>query len=138
MSAKDRFHDAVKRALQKDGWTVTNDPLTFRYGGVDVYIDLAAEQVIAAERGSETIAVEIKSFLAPSAISEFHTALGQLLNYRTVLKRKDPARTLYLAVPAEAYEVFFQLEFTQAVIEDYQLKLIIYNIETEEIVQWKN
>ena len=28
MSAKDRFHDVVKTALQKDGWRITHDPLT--------------------------------------------------------------------------------------------------------------
>jgi hypothetical protein len=138
MSARDRFHDAVVKALKKDKWQITNDPLTFRFGGVDVYIDLAAEQIIAAERGIDKIAVEIKSFLAPSAISEFHTALGQLMNYRSVLRRKEPERVLYLAVPAETYEVFFQLEFTRAVVEDYQLKLIVYSVEMEEIVLWIN
>ena len=56
MSARDRFHDAVKIALQKDGWTITADPLFFRFGGVDVYIDLAAERIIAAERNGEAIA----------------------------------------------------------------------------------
>jgi hypothetical protein len=46
-------------------------------------IDLAAEKLIAAEREGEKIAVEVKSFLErSSAISEFHTALGQFINYR--------------------------------------------------------
>jgi hypothetical protein len=26
MSAKDVFHEVVKKALQKDGWQITNDP----------------------------------------------------------------------------------------------------------------
>jgi XisH protein len=59
MSARDKFHEAVKVALLKDGWTITADPLFFRFGGVDVYIDLAAEQIIAAERNGEAIAIEM-------------------------------------------------------------------------------
>lgn len=80
--AKDVFHEQVKKALIKDGWIITNDPLTIRISeAVKVQIDLGAENAIAAERDAEKIAVEIKSFLADSDISEFHTALGQYLNY---------------------------------------------------------
>jgi XisH protein len=50
MSARDVFHEVVKRALQKDGWRITNDPLSFSVGGVNMSIDLAAEKIIAAER----------------------------------------------------------------------------------------
>ena len=81
MSAKDVFHQVVKTALQKDGWQITNDPLTISGGGVNLSIDLAAEKLIAAEREGQKIAVEVKSFLErSSAISEFHTALGQFIN----------------------------------------------------------
>ncbi|MGB3239524.1 MAG: element excision factor XisH family protein [Geitlerinemataceae cyanobacterium] len=34
MAAKDRFHDAVQRALEKDGWTIVTSPLTFKFGEV--------------------------------------------------------------------------------------------------------
>lgn len=51
-------------------------------------IDLGAEKLLAAEREGEKIAVEIKSFLSPSAITDFHLALGQFLNYRTALRKK--------------------------------------------------
>jgi predicted RecB family endonuclease len=62
--AKDRFHQVVKTALTKDGWNVTHDPLKIKVGGVDMEIDLGAERLLAAERGNEKIAVEVKSFLA--------------------------------------------------------------------------
>ncbi|MBW3586434.1 MAG: XisH family protein, partial [Cyanobacteria bacterium 0813] len=39
MSAKDKFHDVVKIALQKEGWQITDDPLSFSVGGVDMLID---------------------------------------------------------------------------------------------------
>ncbi|MEH2069264.1 MAG: XisH family protein [Nostoc sp.] len=112
MSAKDVFHEVVKIALQKDGWQITHDPLLFNVGGVKMSIDLAAEKLIAAERENEKIAVEVKSFLEQSSvISEFHTALGQFINYRGALKRRDPERILYLAVPLTTYRTFFKLDF---------------------------
>jgi hypothetical protein len=46
-----------------------------------VYIDLGAEKLIAAEKDGSYIAVEVKSFLQSSVLSDFHTALGQFLNY---------------------------------------------------------
>ncbi|MBW4686215.1 MAG: XisH family protein [Komarekiella atlantica HA4396-MV6] len=139
MSAKDVFHEVVKKALQKDGWQITHDPLSISVGGVNVSIDLAAEKLIAAEREGEKIAVEVKSFLEKSsAISEFHTALGQFINYRGALRRRQPERVLYLAVPLTTYKTFFQLDFPQAMIEENQVKMIIYDVEQEVIFKWTN
>jgi hypothetical protein len=139
MSAKDVFHKVVKKALQKDGWQITHDPLSISVGGVNVSIDLAAEKLIAAEREGEKIAVEVKSFLEKSsAISEFHTALGQFINYRGALRRRQPERILYLAVPLTTYKTFFQLDFPQAMIEENQVKMIIYDVEEEVIFKWIN
>ena len=139
MSAKDIFHEVVKRALQKDGWQITHDPLSLSVGGVNMSIDLAAERLIAAERESEKIAVEVKSFLErSSAISEFHTALGQFNNYRGALRRREPERTIYLAVPLTTYNTFFQLDFPKEMVEENQIKLIIYDAQQEAIVEWRN
>lgn len=45
MPAYDVFHEKVKVALVKDGWIVTDDPLSLSVGGVDFYIDLGAERL---------------------------------------------------------------------------------------------
>ena len=82
MSAKDIFHESVKNALQKEEWLITDDPLKFKFGEVNFRIDLGAEKVIAAEKAGEKIAIEIKSFLNPSAITDFYNALGQLVTKR--------------------------------------------------------
>jgi hypothetical protein len=95
--AKDLFHNTVKTALQKEGWLITHDPYQLRYGVADIYIDLAAEEAIAAEKEGRKIAVEVKSFAGGSTISEFHTALGQFLNYRIAIEVSDePERILAL------------------------------------------
>jgi hypothetical protein len=136
--AKDRFHQAVKIALIKEGWNITNDPLTIRIDGIKLEVDLAAEKVFAAEKNGQKIAVEVKSFLNPSTINDFHTALGQFLNYRLALQITEPSRILYLAVPVDVFQTFFQERFIQVAITQYDLKIIAYNPNSEEIVQWKN
>ncbi|NOT57748.1 MAG: fatty-acid oxidation protein subunit alpha [Deltaproteobacteria bacterium] len=138
MAVRDTFHEAVRNALVKEGWTITHDPLSLSFGGVDLYIDLGAEKMIAAEREGQRIAVEIKSFSGPSLVSDFHAALGQFLNYRLVLEAQDAARDLYLAVPLDAHAVFFSLPFAQAAIQRYQLRLLVYDGQKEEIVQWQS
>jgi predicted aspartyl protease len=72
MAAKDRFHNAVKIALEKDGWTITEDPLYIDIEDVDFYVDLGAEKIIAAEKASQKIAIEVKSFLGTSNVTDFH------------------------------------------------------------------
>ena len=138
MPAKDQFHEAVKNALVKEGWTITDDPLFLKFGEVDMYVGLGAEKVISAWKDGQKIAVEVKSFIQPSLISEFHTAVGQFINYRVSLEETEPERILYLAVTEDAYKTFFTLLFTRTVVEKNQLKIIIYNPNEEVIVEWKN
>ena len=137
MSRKDQFHDAVKHALEKDGWLITHDPFTIQISeAVKLKIDLGAENAIAAQRNQEKIAVEIKSFITDSDISEFHAALGQYLNYIQALEDKEPDRILYLAVPLETHRDFFQIPFVQKSLKRHAVNLIIYNPIKEEIKQW--
>ena len=137
MAAKDVFHDAVKKGLEKENWVITDDPLNIRVGGVEMYIDLGAQKLIAAENNGEKIAVEVKSFIGASAISDFHTAIGQFINYRLALEEQEPERILYLAVPLVIHQTFFSLQFIQIVIVRCQIKLIVYDPVNEVIVQWK-
>ena len=134
--ARDLFHNTVKDALIQEGWQITHDPFPVNYGDVQMQIDLGAERIIAATKDQETIAVEVKSFINPSAISEFHTAVGQYLNYRRALRSQEPLRILYLAVPSQTYEEFFRLRFIEEGVREYQISLVIYDIEDRRILQW--
>lgn len=135
--ARDKFHHAVKRGLEKQDWEITHDPLRLEFGLDDrLEIDLGAQQVIGAQRPGEKIAVEIKSFLNDSAMLDFHLALGQFLNYRLVLDEIEPSRTLYLAVPRTAHETFFIRDLPKLAIQKYQLKLIVYDPKEEIVLQW--
>lgn len=92
--------------------------------------------MVAAQREGTQIAVEIKSFLAPSLTSEFHSALGQFLNYRVALKLKKLKRILFLAVPVKIYRNFFAGELAQLSVAEYRVKLLIFDPEQAEVVEW--
>lgn len=138
MSAKDIFHNTVRLALEKDGWTITKDPLFLKPSPqVRIKIDLGAEKLISAEKGKFLIAVEVKSFVGLSTISEFHTAVGQFFNYRKILEKLEPERVLYLAIPTDIYHVFFLDPFVQEITDSLQMKLLIFVIDKQEVALWK-
>ena len=83
MPAKDLYHDTVKTALIKDGWTITDDPLSIEVGGRDLFVDFGAEKLLIAQRRNQKIAVEVKSFISPSPISDFEQALGSTCSTKT-------------------------------------------------------
>jgi hypothetical protein len=136
MSKRDTYHQAVRNALIREGWRITADPLHIEFGGVEFYVDLGAEKLIAAERGDERIAVEVKSFVGASDIAEFYTALGQFLSYRLALEREQPERQLYVAVPEDAWTTFFALPFAVEMRQRHQLLFIVFDPQQEAIRQW--
>lgn len=138
MPAKDMFHDAVKIGLEKDGWVITADPLFIKIDGKKAFIDLAADRLLTAQRGSEKIAVEVKSFAGYSFLDDFHMAVGQFMNYLAVLEEIERERKLYLAVPFDTYDEYFQDGFATRSMKKYPIWLVIYNPETEELMQWIN
>lgn len=138
MPAKDLYHEPCVHALRKDGWNITDDPLFLTVADTDLLIDLGAERVVAAERGNVRIAVEIKSFLSRSAVHDLKEASGQFMLYEEALKR-SPAnadRVLYLAVRATVYASLFVGGIGRILLESRRLRLIVFEEETEEIVQW--
>lgn len=89
MPAQDIFHESVKVALQKDGWTILREDWYIEVDslGLAIYIDLAAQKFIEAEKDGRRIAVEIKSFLSESNMTAFQKALGQFLVYVKAVKK---------------------------------------------------
>jgi hypothetical protein len=137
MPQRDKLHETVKRALQRGGWTITHDPYSISYEGDQLFIDLAAEQLLAAEQGEERIAVEVKGFTGPSAIADVQQAIGQYLLYRSILARTDPERTLLLAVSAETEMDVLVRPAVQVFFLDHAVRCLIVDTTHEEIVRWK-
>ena len=137
MPAKDVYHDTVCIALMKDGWTITDDPLILKIGERSTFIDLGAEKLIAAERDHEKIAVEIKSFLSPSPIKDLENAWGQFFLYARALQKKESDRSLYLAVSRNTLDTLFQEEAGQLLLEEPYFRMIVFDPNSEEILQWQ-
>lgn len=95
MPAKDLLHDCVKNALIKDGWKITDDPLRLRYKGRKLYVDLGAERLLAAEKGEEKIAVEIKSFVGASEMNDLENALGRFIFTARFWRKMNPTANCF-------------------------------------------
>ncbi len=137
MSARDKVHYQAVNALVKDGWTITHDPLKVRWKKRRLKVDLGAERLLAAQKGTEQIAVEIKNFISKSDLDDLYNALGQFLLYQTALQEREPQRTLYLALDEEAYRKIFDDAEGETLRLKAGMKLLVFNKETEEIVLWK-
>ncbi|MCP4111914.1 MAG: hypothetical protein GY749_41360 [Desulfobacteraceae bacterium] len=136
MPARDKYHDEVKNALIKDGWTITHDPYVINYEEITVYGDLGAERLVAAERSNRKIVVEIKSFIKRSPIQDLKETLGQYDLYAGYLEVTDPERQIYIAIRLDTYETVFRQKAVQFIVQRYDLPLVIVDIKKEEIVTW--
>lgn len=138
MPAKDIFHDSCKVSLLKDGWTITHDPLSLRMGKKDLFVDLGAERLLAAEKEHQKIAIEIKSFVSQSEIRDLENALGQYVLYKNVLSVIEPDRDLYLAVRESVFLDLFEEEIGKLLLERQVLKLLTFDPEQEVLKRWIN
>ncbi len=138
MAAKDLYHEHVKTALEKDGWRVTHDPLGVKMLGKTLQIDLGAERLLAAEKGAERIAVEVKSFIGASRVQDLKEALGPYMLYRSALRRTASDRRLFLAVREDVYESTFEHPEGKLLQEEDEIHLLVFSVEREEIVKWIN
>ncbi|WP_254568069.1 element excision factor XisH family protein [Oscillatoria sp. HE19RPO] len=138
MPRLDLIHHAVKTALLKEGWTITDDPYILKYRRTTLYADLGVERAISVQRHNQKLVIEIKSFVGVSKIQDLKEALGQLDIYSYILEEIEPDRKLYLAVSTTTYQNIFQLDIAQLILKKRYLPLIIVDLETEEITQWIN
>jgi hypothetical protein len=136
MPAKDIYHNTVKNALIKEGWIITNDPLHLKWGQKDMYVDLGAKQLLAAEQGTKKIAVEVKSFVSASEIVDLKSAIGGFFLYRALMSRLEPDRILYLGIRDAIFTALFKELIGKLLMESVNVNLPVFNRETERITQW--
>ncbi|WP_373526763.1 element excision factor XisH family protein [Nostoc sp.] len=136
MPARDFYHNNVKNALIKDKWTITHDPLALKFGKKDLYVDLGARQLLAAQKGESKIAVVIKSFSDSSDVDDLEKALGQYILYQDILIELEPERMLYLAVPNRVFDDLFEEPIGKLLLRNHRLKLITFDPKQEVIKQW--
>lgn len=138
--ARDLLHETVRIALEKDGWIITDDPVSLynKTLGIDYEIDLGAEKTIIASKEQKKIMVEVKSFARLSLRNEFHSILGQYLTYTLALTDLGMTEALYLAIPQTIYERLQTEPFLLRLLTYNQVKYFIYSHTKQEILSWKN
>ncbi len=136
MPARDIYHNAVRNALVKDGWTITRDPFPLKWGQKDMYVDLGAERMLAAEKDEQKIAVEVKSFRSASEMRDLEQAMGQFVLYQIALRQQQPDYILHLAVPQEIVEEVFLEPLGQLLLEKSSVRVIGFDPEEERIISW--
>jgi hypothetical protein len=136
--AKDIYHKAVIEALLKDGWIITHDPLVLNHKnlGAKLEIDLGLEKVIIANKESQKIAVEVKSFLKASMVSEFHSVLGQYLNYLVGLEVVGSDRVLFIAIPLKIYEKLHKLGLFALSTKRFSVNIVVFDTDNNSISEW--
>jgi hypothetical protein len=133
MPAKDRYHDTVVRALIKDGWTITGEQVELVAAPRRVWVDIEAVKEVDAL----IILVEVKGFEnLRSVIAYLSASVGQYLLYQAALDYSGKNIPLYLAVPAEAYTGVLAEDLAKRFLFREDVKLIVFDPELEEIVQW--
>lgn len=101
-----------------------------------MYVDLGVERIIAAEKATHRIAVEIKAFAGPSLIDDLEKAIGQYTLYRDVMDETDADRELYVAIREAVFVDFFQEPIGRLAIDRGRLKLLVFDPTKEVIQRW--
>jgi hypothetical protein len=137
MPKKDKYHEAVVAALQKDDWIITEDPLSVQTPGTEFQIDLAAEKIIiSAEKSGEKIAVEVKSLIGHTFFYDYYQALGQFLVYKIALQLVYPEQTLFLAIPKVAYDELRQSYAFRESWKQYNVNLLVFHHQHKKVFKW--
>lgn len=137
MAAKDIFHQQVRRALEKDGWTVTTDPFVVFWPKTDKLLHPDGERLLGATKDGAAIAVIVTSFLGASQITDLQYALGQFVVCRSSLRANDPARSLFLAIREDVSLALFEEPEMKELCSKEQIRLLVFNSLREKIVKWQ-
>jgi len=108
---KDRTHTAVKEAIEKANWQVTDGPLRMPIDTTVLAVDLGAERLIGAFQGEKKIAIEIKTLAKRYLLYDFYAAFGQYIIFRDALREQEIDRVIYLAISEVKYQLLQQKPF---------------------------
>lgn len=133
MPAKDKYHDTVVNALQKDGWTIDTEQYLLIVENRLLWIDLHATNL----QMQRAILIEIKSFLSASQVDDIANAIGKYVMYRAIIEQKNIDLELYLAIPRQAFDGIFSEKLGTLLREKLNILLLVFDIDSEEIIEWR-
>lgn len=136
MPAIDNCEPQIVHAVEKDGWMVIDQPYLLHFPRERGYV-LADLRLQRVDSSAQIIVLEVKCFHQRSKwLEDFYHAIGQYMTYRTVMQLKKIDVPLYLAVPSEVYNTFFQRNVIQETVRRNGIHILAVNLETEEIDLW--
>jgi hypothetical protein len=68
-------------------------------------------------------------------VDDMEKALGQYLIYRSIMSRRQPERELFLAIPKSIAKLFDE-PLGQLLLEDYDLRVLVFHPKQREIIRW--
>jgi hypothetical protein len=135
MPSFDKCHEQVIRALQNDGWRISEQQVPMKFDRRRVFIDLLATHGANGSR-QEMALIEVKCFSDPQNTShEIYTAIGQYILYRAMLRELEVEIPLYLSVPEGIFNDIFDVVVHRAITES-QIKSVVINLDKERVVRW--
>jgi TATA-box binding protein (TBP) (component of TFIID and TFIIIB) len=102
----------------------------------DLYADLGAHKLLGVAREELRVVIEVKGLDGLSFMAEFEQAVGQYVIYRSLLKQRFPLQSIYLAVPLSEYRDHMQQPGVQYLLQDLDILLLVFDENSEEVVQW--
>ena len=133
--ALDSCHEQVVNALEKAGWDVEKAAYVIELDRIRVIPDIRARQING--QVDEILVVEVKCFPNEENYQdELYRAIGQYLVYRTIMEMKAVPAKIYMAIPVFVYNRLFRRQVVAKTIQEAKIRLIVVDIEREEIVQW--
>ena len=133
---KDKIHDAVKRALEKEGWQIVNDPFYLKLQTKTVRIDMEAERFMEAKKGAETILIEVKTLDTSALLYSFYAAYGQYEFYRDSLAKYAINKPIYLATSERVHYEMNAIPELMEWLKKHKVNLLFVDIEEEKIETW--
>jgi hypothetical protein len=135
MPAYDQCHDQVIRALQKEGWNINRQQVKLPFDERRLYIDLKASRGLNGRRQT-ILLVEVKCFPDEKTfLADLYTAIGQYILYRTILDSNGVSFPLYLSIPQSVFVTQFN-QIIRDACRQHQIKLVIINLDSEEVMEW--
>jgi XisH protein len=138
MSRRDDFHYPVRRALEKEGWQITHDPVILTFRNLRLKADLGAERYFAAEKFDRNVIIEVKDFDNASMGSELQKMIGQMQLYEWAIEEQASSHELFLAISKKVYDkhVLDNSTAFHAIVERKKINLIVFDDLQEVITQW--
>lgn len=132
MPAIDTCEPAIIRALEKDGWQLIKRSVAIRLGHRYVIADFSMQKA-----AQQLLIIEAKCFPDQQAeLHDLYTAIGQYILYRNGLSLSNRPEVIYLAVPYDIYDRLFLLEPVQKAVNEIKIKIVVIDIQAEEITAW--